>query len=149
MSCSIRCSRCLSFEQDIGEEEEMDVLKLAAFAVSGVLLALMLKSVRPEYSTLVSLAVGVCLCLCLMTKLERAFGYLKQLQEMAHLDGTYVGILVKMLGITYISQFASDLCKDAGYQGISGQIELFAKVSILCLSLPVLLTLARTIGEVL
>ena len=66
-----------------------------------------------------------------------------------HIDGTYLDTILKMLGITYITQFASDLCRDAGYSAISSQMELFARVSVLFLSFPVLLALVEMIGEVL
>lgn len=127
----------------------MDVLKIVVLAISGVLLALMLKQTGPEYSSLISLAVCVCIFLYLLSKLETVLGYLGQLEEMVDMDGIYLDTVLKMLGITYITQFASDLCRDAGYQAISNQIELFAKISILFLSFPVLMGLVQTIQEVL
>jgi len=127
----------------------MDVLKIVVLAISGVLFALMLKQTRPEYSSFISLAVCVCIFLYLLSKLETVLGYLGQLEEMVDMDGIYLDTVLKMLGITYITQFASDICKDAGYQAISSQIELFAKISILFLSFPVLMGLVQTIQEVL
>ena len=127
----------------------MDVFKVAAFAVSGVLLALMLRQTKPEYSVFLSMAVCICIFLYLLNRMQAVFGYLDQLRAQVPVDGIYLDTILKMLGITYITQFASDLCKDAGYSAISSQIELFARVSILFLSFPVLLALVETIGEVL
>ncbi len=127
----------------------MDVFKVAAFAVSGVLLALLLRQTKPEYSVFISMAVCICIFLYLLSRMQAVFGYLDQLRAQVPVDGIYLDTILKMLGITYITQFASDLCKDAGYSAISSQIELFARVSILFLSFPVLLALVETIGEVL
>lgn len=127
----------------------MDVLKVAVLAVSGVLLALLLRQTKPEYSVFLSMAVCIVIFLYLLNRMQAVFGYLEQLQAQVHIDGIYVDTILKMLGITYITQFASDICKDAGYSAISSQIELFARVSILFLSFPVLLALVETIGEVL
>ena len=52
-----------------------------------------------------------------------------------------------MLGITYIGQFSSGICKDAGYEATGAQIELFCKLSLMVLSMPVLLALLQTIQE--
>ena len=52
-----------------------------------------------------------------------------------------------MVGIAYISEFSANLCKDAGYGGIASQIEMFGKLSILAMSLPVLTTLLTVIEE--
>lgn len=127
----------------------MDILKIAVLGIGGVLLALMLKQTKPEYSLFLSMSVCVCIFLYILSRLQTVFGYLEQLQALVHIDGVYLDTILKMLGITYITQFASDLCKDAGYSAVSGQIELFARISILFLSFPVLMVLVEMIGEVL
>ena len=54
-----------------------------------------------------------------------------------------------MIGITYIAEFASGICKDAGYGSLGSQIEIFGKLSILVTSMPVLLALFGTLERVL
>ena len=127
----------------------MDILKIAVLAVSGVLMALMLKQTKPEFGMFISMAVCVCIFIYLLSKLQTILGYLDQLERLVHIDGIYLDTVLKMLGISYMTQFASDLCKDAGHSAIASQIELFARVSILFLSFPVLLALVQMIGEVL
>lgn len=57
--------------------------------------------------------------------------------------------LLKITGITYIAEFASGLCKDAGYGAIGGQIEIFGKLSILAVSMPIVLALLETLKRLL
>ena len=57
--------------------------------------------------------------------------------------------MLKMIGITYIAEFSSGICRDAGYQTIASQIEIFSKLTILALGMPVLLALLETIQEFL
>ncbi len=127
----------------------MDILKISIFGISAVLLALILKSYRPEYSYYISIAVCICVVLLVATKLELLLGYAEKMQRMLRLDDAYMGMILKMIGVTYIADFASNLCKDCGYQTIAGQIELFAKLSILVLGMPVILGFMETIGELL
>ena len=77
------------------------------------------------------------------------FQTLDKIRESLPVDGSYISALVKMIGITYIGQFSSSICKDAGYQAIGSQIELFCKLSVMVLSMPVLLALLETIQEFL
>ncbi|MEG0963396.1 MAG: SpoIIIAC/SpoIIIAD family protein, partial [Lachnospiraceae bacterium] len=84
-----------------------------------------------------------------MAKLEIVLSVLNRMQDYVKLDTGYLGILIKMIGITYVAEFSSNLCKDAGYQAVAGQIEMFGKLSILVISMPVLLVLLETIGEFL
>ena len=69
----------------------------------------------------------------------------REIGSFLQIEGSYLGVLLKMLGITYVAEFASNICKDSGYQTIASQIQLFGKLSVLALGMPVLLTLLRTI----
>ncbi|CDA88477.1 stage III sporulation protein AD [Clostridium sp. CAG:230] len=60
----------------------------------------------------------------------------------------YIGILLKMIGITYVAEFSSNLCADAGYHAIADQIEFYGKIMIMAVSLPILLTLVDTIATI-
>ena len=72
-----------------------------------------------------------------------------EIGDSMNLNGSYIETLVKMIGITYISEFASGICKDAGYQTIAVQIELFGKLMILVLCIPIIMTVLDTVGEFL
>jgi len=56
---------------------------------------------------------------------------------------------MKMIGITYIAEFSSGICKDAGYGSLGNQIEIFGKLSILAVSMPILLALMEMIQGIL
>ena len=125
----------------------MDVIRFVLIGTAGLLLAMILKEVRPEYALYVSLATGICLLLGASGKLNYLMEMLQRMKEYLPVDTTYLNTLLKM--ITYIGQFGAGLCKDAGYSSIAGQIELFSKLSILALSMPVLLALLDTVYDFL
>lgn len=127
----------------------MDIIRISILGISAVLLSQMVKSYRPEYGYYINLAVCICIFLYVVSKLEFLLGYVEKIQSMIHLDPVYLTMIIKMIGITYVAEFAVNLCKDAGCQTIAGQIELFAKLSILVISMPVILAFMETIGELL
>ena len=61
-------------------------------------------------------------------------------------SGEYLGILFKVVGITWLSEFCAGLCRDAGYQSIAAQVELFGKTAVLLAGMPVFLSLIETIS---
>ena len=77
----------------------MDILKISIFGISAVLLALILKSYRPEYSYYISIAVCICVVLLVATKLELLLGYAEKMQRMLRLDDAYMGMILKMIGV--------------------------------------------------
>ena len=127
----------------------MEVVKIVMIGITGVLLALFLKESKPEYSVYLSFAVGICILGYAVEKLSYLFESIKKIQEFLPVDEKYVLVLLKMTGATYIGQFSSSICKDAGYAAIAGQIELFVKLYLMVLSLPVLLALVQTIHNFL
>ncbi|MFQ7553246.1 MAG: stage III sporulation AC/AD family protein [Blautia marasmi] len=60
--------------------------------------------------------------------------------ETLPVDTEYISTLVKMIGITYIGQFASESVKMQA-TAPAAQIELFCKLSVMVLSMPVLMAL--------
>lgn len=62
-------------------------------------------------------------------------------------DPALLKALLKMLGITYVADFSASVCREAGYGSVAGQIELFAKLSIVALSIPELWVLLRLIEQ--
>ena len=127
----------------------MSILKVGVLAVAGVLLAVQFKNGKTEYSTYISVVLGILIFGGILGYLEILIHAFDKLEEDLDLDYAYVAILLKMLGITYVAEFASNICKDAGYQTIARQIEMFGKLAIMVLSFPVLLAILDTIRKVL
>lgn len=123
----------------------MEVVKIIMLGMTGMLLGMLLRETRPEYSVYLSLAVGICIFFHMAERLSYLFSSILKIQEYLPLDVTYLKTLLKMIGITYISQFSAGICKDAGYGSIAGQIEIFAKLYLMVLSMPVLLALLEAI----
>ena len=127
----------------------MNSIQIALFGVVGTLLALQFKSGKSEYGIYVSLAVSLFLFLCMLSRLEIFVQTVKKIADYIKLDAGQMSILLKMAGVTYVSEFASGICKDAGYQNIAVQIEIFTKLTILAIGMPVLLALLELIGDFL
>ncbi len=127
----------------------MDVVKIVMLGFTGMFLGLVLKGSKPEYSMYISLAVGILIFMYMTQKLSYLFSSVLKIQDYLPLDEKYLATLLKVIGVTYIGQFSSNICKDAGYGAIASQLEIFAKLAILALSMPILFAFIQTIGEFL
>ena len=123
----------------------MNVLQIGIIGVAGSLLALQFKSGKTEYGIYISIALSILVFAGILGHLEMLIETMRQIGSYINIDSVYVNTLLKMLGITYVSEFSSSICKDAGYQTIAGQIEIFGKLAVFVLSLPVLLALLDTV----
>ncbi len=122
------------------------MLKIAMFGIAGILTALLLKEVKPAFTVFISMAVCLLIFFYAVSKLSYLKDTLSGLKEYVDLGDSYLASLMKIMGITYISDFSANLCRDAGYLAIAGQIEFFGKISILTISTPIILALLDTIA---
>ena len=125
------------------------MLQVCVVAAAGMFAAIIIRKDKPEYATLIILLVSFLIALrvigVLDGMLEEIQGWSKLLKE----NVVYVNLLLKLIGITYICDFAANICKDAGYSTLSSHIELFGKIMIMMSGLPVMKTMLEMIEEMM
>lgn len=124
----------------------MDIIRIAVIGIAGVFLALMLKNSKSEYAHIVSLGVAVAIFAYVTARVGTIVTAVNSFAGYVDIEQKYIVILLKMTGITYVAEFAASLCRDAGHQAVASQIEIFAKLSLLAVSLPVVTALLETIS---
>lgn len=125
------------------------MIQAAVLGMAAVLLAIQFKGQKSEYGIYIALAASILIFGMGISRIEIILAAIKEIQGYIQIKETYIGLLIKIVGITYVAEFASELCKDAGYGAIAGQIEVVGKLTILTISMPVLMALLRTINSFL
>ncbi len=121
------------------------MIKVAAIGIMAAILAAWIKSAKSEYGIWILLAAGIVLGMFSLGKLETVVLELRFLQSYFSDYGDYLKLLVKVVGIVYLAEISANLCKDAGAATLASQIELFGKLSILVLCMPIMTSLIQTI----
>lgn len=127
----------------------MGIGNVAMLGVAGTLLAVCLRQQKQEYGLYIGLGCTVCILLLSVERLSFVMEFFEKMKELVTVNDRYIKALVKMLGITYVAEFASGICQDAGYSSVGKQIEIFGKLSIIALSMPVLFVLLETLEGLL
>ncbi len=123
----------------------MTIVTIGIVGIAAVFLSVQMKSMKGEYGTYLAAAAGCFIFFYGLSKMQTIFDTVRQVQDMIHVNQIYLTTLIKMTGITYIAEFSSGICKDAGYGAIGNQIEIFGKLSILAVSMPIVLALLETL----
>ena len=123
----------------------MNIIGICAASVIGVVTAVILKGYKPE----ISLFVIIALSLLFLNWMLEVFGEMQTqftaLVEELEQNRSFYKVLFKIMGITYMCEFASGICKDAGYSSIASQIEIVGKMLVLLSGIPVLISVIETI----
>ncbi|HOB91260.1 MAG: stage III sporulation protein AD [Bacillota bacterium] len=123
----------------------MNILSLAGLAIVGLLVLALARQVVPEMATLITIGLGVVLLALVVDSLGDAVDVLQGLAGNAGIKSDYIRVVLKVVGVSYITAFAAQMCRDAGESALAAKVELAGKVMILLTALPVFKALAEAI----
>lgn len=125
------------------------MVKIAVLGIVAVFLCTIVKPLKSEYAVILSIAACGLVFFLVLSRLTSIMEAFSRITASINLKGSYLELMLKIIGIAYIGEFTANVCKDAGYQAISGQIEMVGKITILSMSLPVFLAILSTVEELL
>lgn len=114
----------------------MDVLKIAGFAVCAAVMAMVLRRMRPEAGTALVLAAGCMGTLLILPSLSQLIGGITALAASGGVTNEYTTQLLKVGGISLLTDFAAQTCRDAGEDGLAKKTEFAGRVMLMTLALP-------------
>ncbi len=119
--------------------------KVIIISIMGVFFIVLLKEHKASYGFLMTLAVCVILIFYILDYAEILLDGLWAFQNYFDNSGYYIKLILKMIGITYLCEFGTQLCKDVGQGAIAGQVEMFGKIMVLISGLPIVLAIMNQI----
>ncbi len=115
------------------------MLEICVLALAGLFASIILKKDKPEYATLIIILVSFFIAIRVIGVLGKAVEELRNWESILGGNAAYISLLLKLIGITYICEFAANLCKDSGHSALSSHIELFGKIAIMVAGFPVII----------
>nr|WP_300767932.1 SpoIIIAC/SpoIIIAD family protein [uncultured Acetatifactor sp.] len=126
-----------------------ELVKVGFLGIAGILLAVQFRGSKPEYASYIGLAVSIIIFCFSMRQMETITGQFMKIRSYLSGSEEYLSILFRVIGITYICEFSSDICRDAGYQAVAGQIEVLGKLVVMFAGLPILFAVIEQIQSFL
>lgn len=127
----------------------MNIFSIIAIAVIGAILSVTLKTYRPEYAILTALATGIIIILLISQSIFSVIGSLQKIIAKTGINAKYFKIILKVLGISYITQFGVEICKDSGFNSIATKVDAAGKICVISLTVPVISEFLNIIIEIL
>ena len=125
------------------------MVKIGLIGIAAIFLAAPLRKDKGEFSMLIVLVAGMLVFVYALARMQTILTFLRELIDRLPIDEAYLTPLFKMLGITYVADFAANFSRESGYSSLAGQMELFAKISIIALSIPELMYLVDVLENFL
>ena len=125
------------------------MFQIAAVGLICAVLSLAVRSWRPEFSIYISAASGLVLFAMVYSQLEGIISGVSGLFQKSSSAGVYFPVLLKVIGIAYLTDFSAQVCRDAGENGIASKVEMAGKIFIFYAALPVFTSLIRMLQMLL
>ena len=128
----------------------MGWVKIGGIALTGLSALLILRAYKPEWTVFLRMAVTV---VSLGLVLSLAGTVMDSITELTAatgaLDGESWTILLKALGLAFLTETAASVCRDSGEAGLATWVETAGKLEILLLSFPLIRTVMDTVADLL
>lgn len=128
---------------------DMDIFKIAAIGLCGVIIASMVKGYKPEFATYIVIATVMIIFAMILYKLTAVFEFLGSIYGQISYGKTFFPIILKVLAVAYVADFTAQICRDSGESAIAGKVELAGKVFIFYLAVPVMVSVLGLIEKML
>lgn len=123
----------------------MDIVKVIAVGIITVVAVVILKQIKPELSIFAIIAGSLVIIFMILQAVGTVFVDYKNLLDKTGLNSGIFTSVLKIIGVGYLVEFASDICNDAGVGSISNKILLAGKILIMIMCMPIIKNLLELI----
>ena len=127
----------------------MDIFKIVGLGIAAAVMSVFLKNWRGEIAIQISLIASAIIFFMIMPYLESVLEMFRDISNQIGIDVKFVTVILKVIGIAYVTQFGAELCRDAGETAVASKIEFGGKVMIVALSMPVLYSFLDVVNSII
>ena len=125
----------------------MMVLKICAIGICAVIIIALIRIYKPVFTVEAVLCASLILLFYIINSMKYSFSYLEDIYQELSYGKEYFPIVLKALGIAYITEFTSAICNDAGEKSIGSKVELAGKIAIFFVALPIFTSLLELLNS--
>ena len=127
----------------------MTIFKIIGFGIIAVSLIIILKNQKPEIALICVIASSIIKLAFIFYDLKSVISLINSQILNSSIDSSYIKIILKVIGISYLVEFGKDICKDAGESAIANKIEMAGKVIVVSVSIPVIASLIEIVSQII
>lgn len=117
------------------------IVRLSSFSIVGVIILNMLGAYGGAGASMQNIGriiIMAVIMLAFVPQIGLIFDTLIKVAELGRINDVYFKLILKVVGLTYIVEFASSICTDMGETAIARKIDLGGKIGIMLLSVPII-----------
>lgn len=113
-------------------------LKASAIIIISLLLCLVLSKQSTAFTAVIAVFVCCVIFRSAVDYLNPLFELVRKLSNLSGIDSEIYSVLLKSVGVSFVSEIVSLICTDAGYGALGKTLQILSNIAILWLSIPLL-----------
>ena len=127
----------------------MGIIQIVAIGAIGTFVTIMLRQYKPELAIFTSIITAILILSQILGAALPIIDEIKSLLDKTAISYEHLTIILKAVGICYLTQFICDVCKETGQTAIGNKIELAGRVALCIISLPLFQQLISVIETII
>ncbi|MEE1060213.1 MAG: stage III sporulation AC/AD family protein [Ruminococcus sp.] len=123
----------------------MNIISICVLALVTAIIAVMIKQKNGEIALMLSISCGVIILVSLLSQVSQIISTVNSIVAVSDMNIEYIKILLKVIGVSFLTEFAVSVCKESGQQGIASNVLLSGKIMITAISLPLYSEILNTV----
>lgn len=116
----------------------MTVLQIAIVSIVAVVGIMLVKPFNKDIAIVISIGIGVLILISVCDRLYDVVYAFYDISNQAHVDGTSIECVIKVVGIGYLAEFSNNICVDTGNKNLGEKVLFASRIAILLCVLPIL-----------
>lgn len=126
-----------------------DFVRLSLFGIVIAVLVVFLRSVKPEFSVIVSVC-GICIILIsVVSRISNLLDSVNSFLAGYSFSDIYVETIVKVCGISFVCSVAAETCRDSGSAAVAATVETTGRICVVSTAMPLAISLTEKVIELI
>jgi stage III sporulation protein AD len=126
-----------------------NIIMVIGLCLVAAVLSKVLERYNKEQSIFLAIAACVVVLIFIFIYISPVINVMNNLFEKSGTNENYSGIIVKSLGICYVTQLGFDICKDCNENALATVVEIAGKVSLIIIAIPLLEKLIELVNTMI
>lgn len=127
----------------------MDIMKVLLISILIVITIVLIKQIKPEFTVFIIVGGSLIILGIIMNWFTPIISAIENIISKTGINSSLIENILKIVGIGYLTEFASNICLDSGNSSIADKVQLAGKTFILISSLPIITNLIDIISGLL
>lgn len=126
----------------------MEIVKIIGIGFTTLIITILLKEYKKEYAIFAVIIGGIVIFTYSLTTLKNIIEFVQSLARNSNYEN-FIGLLLKITGISILTEYAVSICKDSGESAIANKVDFGGKMLVISLSIPVISTALESLTSLL